>query len=62
MVPLAASHTPRADDSRTLYPNGTAMRNAAKWPTERADKNANHERRIEYVEWAIVIFVVVGIF
>jgi hypothetical protein len=35
---------------------------AAKWLTERADKNANHERRIEIVEWAILVFVIVGIF
>jgi hypothetical protein len=59
---VAASHQPRADDLRTLYPNEAAMQNAAKWLTERTDKNAKHERHIECVEWAILIFVVVGIF
>jgi hypothetical protein len=35
--------------------------NAALWLTEQADKHACNEIRREIVEWAILIFVILGV-
>ena len=59
---VSSGFNPRAEDLIAIYQDKHAVADAAKWLTERADKNANHERRIEIVEWAILIFVIVGIF
>lgn len=59
---VSSGLAPRVEDLQLNYQDPHAMRAALGWLTERADKNANHERRIEYVEWAILIFVIVGIF
>jgi hypothetical protein len=58
---IAASHTPRAGDLSKMYADQPMIENAAMWLTEQADKKANHEWRIEIVEWSILVFVVVGV-
>ena len=59
---VSAGHSPTAEELQAIYQDPHARKAALLWLTERDDKNANHERRIELVEWAILIFVVVGIF
>jgi hypothetical protein len=58
---IAASHTPRAGELSAMYSNEPMIENAALWLTEQADKKANHEWRIEIVEWSILLFVVAGV-
>jgi hypothetical protein len=58
---IAANFAPRAKELSEMYSDQAMIENAGKWLTERADKNAKHEWRIEIVEWAILIFVIVGV-
>ena len=46
----------------TIYSNKESVRHAQDWLTERADIHARHEWRMERVEWAILIFLVIGVF
>jgi hypothetical protein len=58
---VAANFAPRAADLTAMYSNDVMIANAVLWLTERGDTNANHEWRIEIVEWSILIFVIVGV-
>ena len=44
-----------------IYNNKDAMQNARDWLTERGDIRERREQRLEIVEWAILIFVVLGV-
>lgn len=59
---VSSGHSPIAAELQPIYQAPAARREAFLWLTERADKNANHERHVELVEWAILIFVIIGIF
>ena len=59
---VSASHAPRAPDLIAMYTNEQMINAAAAWLTERGDEKVLHEQRIEFVEWAILVFVIVGVF
>jgi len=58
---IGAEKALRPRDLAALDADQTMVENAALWLTERADMRANHEWRLEIVECAILIFVVVGV-
>jgi hypothetical protein len=57
---IAPNFAPRVKGLQ-WYNDPATLENAELWLTERADIHANHERRIEIVEWAILIFVILGV-
>jgi len=59
---LAGGFTPRLEELSQLYATPERIRYAQEWLTERASIHARHEWRMERVEWAILIFVAVGVF
>jgi hypothetical protein len=52
---------PRAKELSEMYSNQAMIENAGKWLTERADKSANREHRMEMVEWAVLVFVIASV-
>jgi type IV secretory pathway component VirB8 len=58
---IASSHTPRAGELSKMYANEAMIEDAARWLTEQADRKANHERRMTFVAWLILVFAVVGV-
>jgi hypothetical protein len=58
---IAANFAPRAKELSEMYSDQAMIENAGKWLTERADKHANRKFRMEIVECAILIFVIVGV-
>jgi len=60
---VTSGHTPASTDLQRIYNNVDHARSSAEvWLTEMGDRRANKERRLEFVEWAILIFVIVGVF
>jgi len=52
----------RINDLNRIYEDKDDMlKHAAAWLTERGDMRELHEQRLETVEWAILIFLVVGV-
>ena len=58
---LAGGFNPKSPELSQLYGNAQRLAHAQEWLTERADVRARHEWRMERVEWAILIFVVLGV-
>lgn len=59
---LAGGFNPRAADLQRLYMNeGPLLNSARDWLTERGDAQERREQRMETVEWAVLIFVVLGV-
>ena len=58
---VSASHAPRAEDLRKMYTDEAMIAEASRWLTERGDERQRHEERIETLEWAILIFVFLGV-
>jgi hypothetical protein len=53
----------RNEELEMIYNNKNGMRaHAEKWLTERGDLRELREQRLETAEWAILIFVIVGVF
>jgi hypothetical protein len=46
---------------RDRYPDGTIKLHGREWIREQIDRAERREDRLETVEWAILIFVVVGV-
>ena len=44
-----------------MYNKPETLRHATEWLTERGDSREQHEQRVETVEWAILIFVILGV-
>jgi hypothetical protein len=59
---LAGGFTPHSPELQQLYQSPVRTEYAQRWLTERASAHAQHEWRMERVEWAILIFVAVGVF
>ena len=57
----AANFPPAKEILRDKYPDGKIKEFAHLWLREQADRNKNHENRLETVEWAILIFVALGV-
>jgi hypothetical protein len=58
---LTGGFNPRSEALRSLYSDEGRIPHAEDWLTERGDAAARHEQRVETVEWAILIFVVLGV-
>jgi hypothetical protein len=58
---LTGGFRPAHPQLTQLYSDLRTQNNARDWLTERDDLKNQHEWRLEIVEWAIFIFVVVGV-
>jgi hypothetical protein len=58
---LTSGFNPRAENFRKIYNNDEYIKDVEAWLTERGDSRELHEQRLETVEWAILIFVVLGV-
>lgn len=59
---LASGHTPASALLRGIYINAENLGSDAEiWLIEQADKHANKEWRIEIAEWAVLLFVFLGV-
>jgi hypothetical protein len=58
---LAGGLTPRAPELRAIYHTEQTMKPAIDWLTERGDSHEQREQRLESVEWAILVFVFLGV-
>jgi hypothetical protein len=59
---IASGFNPRSEGLREIYGKPETLQHAEQWLTERADLHARYEWRLERLEWAILLFVVVGVF
>jgi hypothetical protein len=59
---ITGGFTPPSPTLQPIYTNVGGIRDDAEsWLTERGDKTANKERRLEIVEWSILGFVILGV-
>jgi|ERR1700722_10556832 len=59
---LASGHTPSSELLRAIYINADkAGSDAEVWLIEQADRHANREWRVELAEWAVLVFVILGV-
>src|SRR6266513_5590040 len=59
---ITSGHSPASSLLLKIYNNvDGAQRDAEAWLTERGDITANQEHRLEMVEWAVLIFVIIGV-
>ena len=58
---LTGGLSPRAEKLQRFYNDLDIQKDALAWLTERYDSRERHERRLETVEWAILIFVFLGV-
>src|SRR6266849_1843457 len=59
---LAGGLQPRTPELQKLYGDmGPTLKSAADWLTERGDSQEQREQRMEAVEWAVLVFVVLGV-
>lgn len=60
---LAGGFTPSHDDLIPLYQktNRAQQDYARDWLTERSDAHEQREQRVETVDWAILLFVILGV-
>ncbi len=58
---LAGGYTPRAMELQAIYRDGIKQGYARDWLTERGDWRERREDRLETAEWAVLIFVIVGV-
>jgi hypothetical protein len=59
---VTSGHTPASSDLQQIYNDVNQARSYAEaWLTEMGDRHANKEWRLEFVDWAILIFVIAGV-
>ena len=58
---LAGGFNPAAPDLQGIYRNETLKAFATQWLTERGDAHEQREQRLETLEWAIVVLIVMEI-
>ena len=58
---LAGGFNPGASELAALYSAGETQEHARDWLTERGDVHARREQRLETVEWAILVFVIIAV-
>ncbi len=58
---LTSGLNPPMPELQTIYNNPEFRQHAADWLTERGDYHEQREQRLETVEWAILIFVILGV-
>jgi hypothetical protein len=60
---ITSGFNPASEDLRQIYNDvNDARLNAEAWLIEQVGRQANKEWRLEIVDWAILIFVIVGVF
>jgi hypothetical protein len=59
---IAGGFNPALPELSEIYRDANVRQFAQDWLTERADIRARHEWRMERVEWAVLIFVAIGVF
>jgi hypothetical protein len=60
---ITSGHNPASTDLVPVYNDYHHARSHAEaWLSEMGDRRANKEWRLEFVDWAILIFVIVGVF
>jgi hypothetical protein len=60
---ITSGHSPASTDLVPVYNDyKNARRHAEAWLSEMGDRRSNKEWRLEFVDWAILIFVIVGVF
>jgi hypothetical protein len=58
---LVGGFTPIAPELQTIYGDKLKQAYARDWLTERSDAHERREQRLETVEWAVLIFVALGV-
>jgi hypothetical protein len=58
---IAGGFNPRAPELVAIYQNDETLKPAIEWLTERGDSNEQREQRLETAEWAVLVFVVLGV-
>ncbi len=58
---LASGLNPISEELNGIFTNKTRREHVVAWLTERGDKQANREFRLEMIEWAIVVLIAVEI-
>lgn len=58
---LAGGFNPRAAELQSIYADVKMQEHARDWLTERGDSHERREQRLEAVEWAILLFVILGV-
>jgi hypothetical protein len=58
---LTSGYGPSLDELRSVYYNKETLAKAVPWLTERSDLRERREDRVETVEWAVLVFVVLGV-
>jgi len=59
---LAGGFSPGAEELVDVYRPSEIQKDARDWLTEQRDLHERREQRLEIAEWAILIFVVLGVF
>ena len=59
---ITSGHSPASADLNPVYNNHKNARSDAEaWLAEVGDRKANKEWRIEVAEWAVLVFVILGV-
>jgi hypothetical protein len=58
---LAGGFSPPLPELAQIYADKAKQEHARDWLTERSDAHERREQRQETLEWAVLIFVVVGV-
>jgi hypothetical protein len=58
---LTSGFQPHAAELQAMYNRKEKIESATRWLTERSDTLEQREQRLETAEWAILIFVVIGV-
>jgi hypothetical protein len=58
---VSASHSPRAPELIKMYSDELMIKEASQWLTEQGDEKVLHQQRLEFVEWAILAWLIVGV-
>lgn len=58
---ITSGYGPRSEVLRGIYYDPIKLKNAEGWLTERSDSNERREERLETLEWAILLFVFLGV-
>ena len=57
---VSTGFAPRAGELANMYSDPQRIENAVSWLTERGDKKANRERRLEHLNWGILVVAILA--
>jgi hypothetical protein len=58
---LASGYSPRNEDLQRIYQDPAVYRSATHWLTERGDAHERREDRLETIEVAILLFLILSV-